>query len=150
MNDIRQNVLNHFHKLCQQTTSINIERSIYNYSIEYAEKLNTDIDWENSAFKHIYISKFLMIKNNLQSSTLQRIIDNKTSKDIAYMDIIDLNNSLQNNVDTKDTNIEASGMFKCPKCKHRKTTYYSMQTRSADEPMTNFITCLNCQHRWKV
>lgn len=26
--------------------------------------------------------------------------------------------------------------FKCGKCGHRKTTYYQMQTRSADEPMT--------------
>lgn len=41
------------------------------------------------------------------------------------------------------------GMFKCSKCKSDKTTYYEMQTRSADEPMTAFITCLNCGKRWK-
>ena len=29
-----------------------------------------------------------------------------------------------------------SDMFKCSKCKHRKTTFYQKQTRSADEPMT--------------
>jgi len=30
--------------------------------------------------------------------------------------------------------------FKCGKCKQRKCTYYQLQTRSADEPMTTFVT----------
>jgi len=41
------------------------------------------------------------------------------------------------------------GVFKCGKCKSMKTTYYQMQTRSADEPLTTFVTCLNCEKRWK-
>ncbi|KDE03785.1 transcription elongation factor S-II, variant [Microbotryum lychnidis-dioicae p1A1 Lamole] len=32
--------------------------------------------------------------------------------------------------------------FQCGKCKQRRTMYYQMQTRSADEPMTTFVTCL--------
>ncbi|KAL1921820.1 uncharacterized protein VTP21DRAFT_10462 [Calcarisporiella thermophila] len=40
-------------------------------------------------------------------------------------------------------------MFKCGRCKQRKCTYYQMQTRSADEPMTTFVTCVNCGNRWK-
>ncbi|GJP29272.1 hypothetical protein CLOM_g2661 [Closterium sp. NIES-68] len=40
-------------------------------------------------------------------------------------------------------------MFKCGKCGQRKTTYFQMQTRSADEPMTTYVTCLHCQNRWK-
>lgn len=40
-------------------------------------------------------------------------------------------------------------MFRCGKCKQRKCTYYQMQTRSADEPMTTFVRCVNCGHRWK-
>jgi transcription elongation factor S-II len=43
----------------------------------------------------------------------------------------------------------ATDIFKCGKCKQRKTTYYQMQTRSADEPMTTFVTCLVCENRWK-
>lgn len=39
--------------------------------------------------------------------------------------------------------------FKCGKCKQRKCTYYQLQTRSADEPMTTFVTCVNCGNRWK-
>ncbi|CAD6566954.1 MAG: RNA polymerase II elongation factor [Cyphobasidiales sp. Tagirdzhanova-0007] len=40
-------------------------------------------------------------------------------------------------------------MFECGKCKKRRTTYYQMQTRSADEPMTTFVSCLNCGNNWR-
>lgn len=49
----------------------------------------------------------------------------------------------------KDTQAETD-QFKCGKCHHRKTTYYQLQTRSADEPMTTFVTCVNCGHKWRV
>ncbi|BGP44300.1 transcription elongation factor TFIIS [Rhodotorula kratochvilovae] len=39
--------------------------------------------------------------------------------------------------------------FQCGKCKQRRCMYYQMQTRSADEPMTTFVTCLSCNNRWK-
>ncbi|XXG40033.1 hypothetical protein AAC387_Pa01g0846 [Persea americana] len=39
--------------------------------------------------------------------------------------------------------------FKCSRCGQRKTTYYQLQTRSADEPMTTFVTCVNCNKHWK-
>ena len=44
------------------------------------------------------------------------------------------------------------GLYTCPKCKSNKTFFYSRQMRSADEPMTTFITCANndCQYRWKI
>eukprot|EP00866_Antonospora_locustae_P000272 jgi/Antlo1/272/27 len=41
-----------------------------------------------------------------------------------------------------------SGMFECSRCKQRKCSYYQMQTRSADEPMTTYVQCV-CGHRWK-
>ena len=39
--------------------------------------------------------------------------------------------------------------FQCGKCKQRKTTFFQLQTRSADEPMTTFVTCVVCSNRWK-
>ncbi|PIN24828.1 hypothetical protein CDL12_02438 [Handroanthus impetiginosus] len=39
--------------------------------------------------------------------------------------------------------------FTCGRCKKKETTYYQMQTRSADEPMTTFVTCVNCGNHWK-
>jgi len=51
------------------------------------------------------------------------------------------------------------GAFECLNCKRdtkkreagltKKTAYYQMQTRSADEPMTTFHSCLLCGNRWK-
>ncbi|GMT16473.1 hypothetical protein PFISCL1PPCAC_7770, partial [Pristionchus fissidentatus] len=42
-----------------------------------------------------------------------------------------------------------SDMFKCGKCNKKNCTYTQLQTRSADEPMTTFVFCLECGNRWK-
>eukprot|EP01060_Flectonema_neradi_P004643 TRINITY_DN13013_c1_g1_i1.p1 TRINITY_DN13013_c1_g1~~TRINITY_DN13013_c1_g1_i1.p1 ORF type:complete len:582 (+),score=126.56 TRINITY_DN13013_c1_g1_i1:33-1778(+) len=39
--------------------------------------------------------------------------------------------------------------FKCGRCKQNKTVYTQLQTRSADEPMTTFVNCVNCGNAWK-
>jgi len=44
----------------------------------------------------------------------------------------------------------STDMFRCGRCKERKCSYYQLQIRSADEPMTTFITCMNCGNRWKM
>ena len=50
-----------------------------------------------------------------------------------------------------ETNIEAStDTFTCRKCKSKKCTYMQIQTRSADEPMTLYVTCIECGNRWKT
>jgi hypothetical protein len=43
----------------------------------------------------------------------------------------------------------ATDQFKCRRCQKKECTYYELQTRSADEPMTIFITCLNCGKEWR-
>lgn len=48
----------------------------------------------------------------------------------------------------QDTEAETD-QFRCGRCGQRKTKYYQLQTRSADEPMTTFVTCINCGNRWK-
>lgn len=40
-------------------------------------------------------------------------------------------------------------LLKCGKCRKRNCTYNQIQTRSADEPMTTFVLCNDCGHRWK-
>lgn len=47
-------------------------------------------------------------------------------------------------------NTEVTTRFgSCSKCKCPRTSYFMLQTRSADEPMTVFITCVNCGHAWR-
>ena len=41
------------------------------------------------------------------------------------------------------------GGYTCPKCKGNRTISTMSQTRSADEPMTTFIVCTDCQNKWK-
>lgn len=43
----------------------------------------------------------------------------------------------------------APGSYVCGKCRSNKTVYTAMQTRSADEPMTIFVSCLSCGKNWK-
>jgi len=40
-------------------------------------------------------------------------------------------------------------MFTCHKCGKNETTYFQLQTRSADEPMTTFVTCVACGNHWR-
>jgi transcription elongation factor S-II len=42
-----------------------------------------------------------------------------------------------------------STSLQCGKCGQRKVTYTEAQTRSADEPMTLFCTCMNCGKSWR-
>jgi DNA-directed RNA polymerase subunit M/transcription elongation factor TFIIS len=43
------------------------------------------------------------------------------------------------------------GVYVCRNkdCRSKKTYYYQLQTRSADEPMTTFITCAKCKTKWR-
>lgn len=43
----------------------------------------------------------------------------------------------------------ADSMYTCSKCKGKKITVHTQQTRGADEPMTEFYNCLDCGKSWK-
>lgn len=49
----------------------------------------------------------------------------------------------------KENNIETTDMFPCKKCGARAATVLQLQIRSADEPMTTFVTCIKCMHTFK-
>ena len=37
----------------------------------------------------------------------------------------------------------------CPKCEHARAHWWLQQTRSADEPPTQFFRCEKCRHTWR-
>ncbi|HIG97225.1 MAG TPA: transcription factor S [Candidatus Aenigmarchaeota archaeon] len=37
----------------------------------------------------------------------------------------------------------------CKKCKNNVAYYWLIQTRSADEPPTQFFKCTKCKHTWR-
>ena len=46
--------------------------------------------------------------------------------------------------------VSMSDLIKCGKCKNNKVSYQELQTRSGDESMTIFFTCIVCGHKWKT
>ena len=115
----------------------------------------------------LYMNKCRSIYSNLNSNTyikndylLKNIIDKKINPNkIASLSVYDIfpDNWKQlmdrkSKMDELKYKLKPEAMtdqFKCRKCFSRSCSYYEVQTRSADEPMTQFITCLNCKNRWK-
>ena len=148
MTDIRNNVINHLTQLeIPEKNCQNIEKSIYNFTIQEYKNNDQIPTWDDLFFKHLYASKFMEIYIKLTDIEFKKqILETKKSQNIAFMDIYSMEILEDEEVNTENED----GLFQCYKCKSKNTTYYSLQTRSADEPMTNFITCLNCKYRWKV
>jgi DNA-directed RNA polymerase subunit M/transcription elongation factor TFIIS len=134
-----------------KNTSKNIEISVYNYTIEYSTQKYIEKNWDNFLFRHVYVTKMLGILANLKRfpDFKKRVVREKLSKNIAHIHFADMCPYEEPPVTDEVTDEVTDGLFQCRKCKKRKTTYYSVQTRSADEPMTNFITCLTCGNKWK-
>lgn len=149
------------HILNNEKISTNLEKGIYNYSLAASEEKKLIKKWSNEAFVILYIQKLRCILLNLKN---KEIVDKLLSKafkahELAFMTHQevrpDLWELLIEEKRIKDENkftpkIEAStDDFVCGKCKSKKCTYYQLQTRSADEPMTTFVTCLDCGNRFK-
>ena len=144
-----------------------IEKSIYNYVIEVSKERNIQRSWNNPIFMNIYRSKILSVNSNLDKNCyihnthLLKSIKNKdiNPDDVGKLSVYDIfpdNWKDLLNIKSKRDKIKyelkpeaMTTLFKCRKCGSRETSYYEVQTRSADEPMTQFITCLSCNNRWK-
>jgi transcription elongation factor S-II len=165
-NLIKHNISNYndndIKKMC-----INIERGIFNYSIHSYSNYNSHIETWNEQFKALYIGRSVTIYNNLNpNSTLKntnliiRLLSKEfnefemclfTPKEMfpeRWNELLEICKQSEPKYIDKPQVID-DGVFKCGKCKSYKTSYYQLQTRSADEPMTTFVNCANCGNKWK-
>ena len=144
-----------------------IEKSIYNYVIDTAKEKNIMRKWNNNIFLHLYMNKVISVYSNLNSESyiqnnylLKEILNKKINpNNIAKLSVYNIfpenwkdllnEKSKRDELKYKLKPEAMTDQFKCRKCFSRSCSYYEVQTRSADEPMTQFITCLNCKNRWK-
>jgi DNA-directed RNA polymerase subunit M/transcription elongation factor TFIIS len=166
--EIRQKTVRILGKIkLAKTTILKIEMGIYNASIKYAYDKVILPSWTNQEFVNVYVNKAMSIYTNLKPDTylgnkglIKRVKDRKIApEDLGstdsfllfperWQDLID-ENIKREQIMIKALMQSATDQFTCPRCKARKANYVQVQTRSADEPMTTFITCLECGKKWK-
>ena len=148
-------------KLNNEKSSLNLEKGIFNYALKEADNRKIVKKWDNKFFVQIYINHLRSILENLNDKWIEEINNGSIqSHKLAFMNHQELNHEkwaqLIDAKSKRDKNRFESNMaastdtFTCRKCKGNKCTYYLMQTKSADEPMTCFIQCVLCNNRWRT
>ena len=156
------------HTILQKDDLVNdLEEAILLYTIEKCKEKRVQRKWSNVIFKKIYVNKVRSIYTNLDSNSyvkntnfLEKIkngsiqitqLPTMTFQEIFpehWKKLID-EKYKKEKILYEEKQEAMTDQYKCGRCKSRKCTYYELQTRSADESMTIFITCINCGNRWK-
>jgi transcription elongation factor S-II len=164
--EFRSNICAKLRTLLEDGLSVqsveNMEKSIYNYCIKDAGSRNIVKKWDNPFFVQIYLDRLRSIYLNIKQSPefkarlLSKEIKAHEVGGLTHQDMAPAKwQRLIDDKKVRDENkyapkLEAStDNFTCRKCKSKKCSYYQLQTRSADEPMTTFVTCIECGSRWK-
>jgi DNA-directed RNA polymerase subunit M/transcription elongation factor TFIIS len=153
----RKNVVERIGEVLEdEKKSINLEKGVFNYAVKEANSRKIIKKWENPFFVQIYIDRLRSIYTNLKNPELLGMVKGGeiTSQSLAFMTHQEMDHEhWRSMIDRKikrdaskfTTNVQAStDMFTCRKCKSKRSSYVELQTRSADEPATIFITCLDC------
>ena len=157
----RSNIKKKLHEILENEKTVNnLEKGIFNYALKEADQRKIVKKWDNAYFVQIYLDRLRSIMSNLKGDILESIKDGSVKAHIvAFMThqelcpekwsaLIEAKSKRDKN--KFETNIAAAtDTFTCRKCRGNQCTYYQMQTRSADEPMTTFVTCILCNARWK-
>lgn len=151
----------------------NVERGIYNSVVQKAIALNVLRKWDNDRFVDVYYQRVKTVTSNLDPrSYIHRDGDDLTGNtrllartlpsgdlrphEVAFLSPAQMQPArwaqLQDAHARKQKEFVPTDfvtLYRCAKCGERKTTVCEVQTRSADEAMTLFITCFCCKHRWR-
>lgn len=131
--------------------SEDIEQAILERCVREATLWFIDIGWDKPVFVRHYQDR---------ARTLYAYRDRaKDPKDFAELSTLDLaperwgelvQKAIEREIAKHSKSVTASITMYCSSCKRKSPCdYYQLQTRSADEPMTTFVTCLDCHKRWK-
>ena len=144
-----------------------LESCIYNGAIHEAKQRNLVRSWSYPLFIHMYKIRARKILSNFDGSSyvgnteLYTLFKEGTIdfKGLSVMNTYELfpsrwrdqfeKQQIREKKQLEGNRNMATDQFLCTRCWKRECTYYEMQTRSADEPMTIFITCVNCGKHWR-
>jgi DNA-directed RNA polymerase subunit M/transcription elongation factor TFIIS len=169
-NKLRMLCINNLKFLENDFTSDDIrklEKSIFEASYNYAKNNYIARSWKTPQFVEIYRQIIISVLSNIHPESpvknprlLKRVLEgefplyeipNMTSYEMFPEKWFELKDKLLQREQKilEGNKSRATDQFKCRRCGKRECTYYELQTRSADEPMTIFITCLNCGKEWR-
>jgi len=162
---MRDKVKNEFNKIVKnKAMAENIEKACLNSSLHNAKEKKIVKKWENNVFIMLYCSIVKQTLYNINPKNNKYLFNKLKRKEIKSYEIPFMTHQEQNpNIWTNiieekikkdkskyEINLEAATEeFTCYRCGKNKCTYYELQTRSADEPMTTFVSCLHCGNHWK-
>ena len=146
---------------------LDLEMGIFNAALDEAKRRMVPLTWKHETFRWIYgmISKRTVANIDSKSYVGNRNLILRWRcgefrlRDVGSLSSYDLKPDQWK--DLKDQQVRrdqrilegnlsmATDRFRCSGCHKKMCSYYELQTRSADEPMTIFIKCLNCGKQWK-
>jgi transcription elongation factor S-II len=159
--ELLRNIASH-NKTTEDAILLNMEKGVFNYTIRECSFRKLVKKWENPAFTQIYVDRLRVIFSNLKMPVVEAGLQSGEilPQTVAFMTHQEFQPDKWNPLIEKKTKRDASkcdkkvgastAMFTCSRCKSKNCTYYEMQTRSADEPATIFVTCLNCDKHWRM
>ena len=133
-----------------------LEIGIFEYSCEYLKHKESNPCYLNQIYNTKYneLCRALNINNTY---IIKGLTDGSIDvSDLPYIRLHMLNKEKWDpvikrleHIEFKKNNMATTDIYQCRKCKMRKCTIRQMQTRSADEPMTTFVKCVECGTEWK-
>lgn len=130
-----------------------VEIAILRKCVADAQAWFIDQTWDNSVFRNMYRNRAIDLYRYRHLMTTMSTDDFVNSTPIIqnperWTEIV-LSTSEKEKA-THSKKQTASIFMDCRRCRKKtRCDYYQMQTRSADEPMTTFVTCLECDLRWR-
>ena len=132
-----------------------MEIGIYNRSLQEAKTRNIKRAWSCQAFVDVYVRVLHRVYCNVMHAALftQLVVDKSMAPQTpAFLTFQELHTELwtpllvaQQAKDNHEDRQQAGMDMDCRKCRQvQPCTFYTMQTRSADEPATTFYKCTVC------